>query len=80
MITASAAAELRTEVRALNLVKLTNFAPGIVAHRSRNVNFQFQDRHFFGFVTLAPGRNLVLGGAALHAAMIVATQLGFTDC
>jgi hypothetical protein len=71
---------LRTEVGALNLIELTNLAPSFVAHRSRNVNFQFQDRHVFGFVALAPGRNLVLGGAALHAAMMVSTQLGFTDC
>jgi hypothetical protein len=45
MITTSAAAELRTEVCALNLIKLFDPAPGFIAHRAGNVDFQSYHRH-----------------------------------
>jgi hypothetical protein len=38
MIATPAAAELRTEIGTLDLVKLLQFAPGFIAHRARNVN------------------------------------------
>jgi hypothetical protein len=43
MIAASAAAELRAEVRALDLVKLINLAPGGVAHGAGYVDLEFED-------------------------------------
>ena len=45
MIATSAAAELRTEIRALDLVKLLHFAPGFIAHRAGNVDLESHDRH-----------------------------------
>src|SRR5258708_30817643 len=45
VVAATAAAELRTEVRALNLIKLLNLAPGGVADCARNVNLKFQNGH-----------------------------------
>jgi hypothetical protein len=38
MVTASAAAELRAEVRALDLIKLIDLAPGSVADRAGYVD------------------------------------------
>src|SRR6185312_1633817 len=40
-----AAAELRAKSRALNLVKLAQPAPGLVASRPRDVNLQADNRH-----------------------------------
>src|ERR1035441_9494765 len=41
----SAAAELGTEVGALNLIELLDLAPGFVAYRTGYVDFQSHDRH-----------------------------------
>src|SRR5271168_4788290 len=45
MIAAPAAPELWTEVGALNLVKLLDLAPGLIAHGAGNIDLQFQYRH-----------------------------------
>ncbi len=45
MIAASAAAELRSEIGALYLIKLLDLAPGFVADGSGNVDFQSHGRH-----------------------------------
>jgi len=45
MIAASATAELRTELSALDLVKLLNLAPGLVADRAGNVDLQSHHSH-----------------------------------
>jgi hypothetical protein len=45
MIAAPAAAELGTEVGALDLIELLDFAPGFVAYRSGYVNFESHYRH-----------------------------------
>ena len=42
MVTASAAAELRTEVCALNLIELLDLAPSGVADGAGYIDFQFQ--------------------------------------
>jgi hypothetical protein len=39
MIAPSATAELRTEIRTLDLIELFEFAPGFIAHRARNIDF-----------------------------------------
>lgn len=45
MVAASAAAELRAKVGALNLIELLNFLPGGVAHGAGNVDLKMQDAH-----------------------------------
>jgi hypothetical protein len=45
MVAAASAAELRTEVSALNLIELLDLTPGFIAHGSGYVNFQFHDWH-----------------------------------
>jgi hypothetical protein len=45
MVAASTAAELGTEVRALNLIELADLAPGGVADGSGNIDLEFQRRH-----------------------------------
>src|SRR5690348_12015018 len=45
VVAASATAELRAEVGALDLVELLQFAPGFIASRARNVDFQSYCRH-----------------------------------
>jgi len=38
VIAASAAAKLRAKIRALNLVELLEFTPGLIAHRARDID------------------------------------------
>ena len=38
VVATSSAAKLRTEIRALDLIKLTDLAPGFVAHRARDID------------------------------------------
>jgi hypothetical protein len=45
VVAAAAAAELGAEVRALNFVILANRAPGLVAYRAGDVDFQSDKRH-----------------------------------
>jgi hypothetical protein len=45
MVTSAAATELRAEVRALNLIKLVDLAPGRVADGAGNVDLEFQEGH-----------------------------------
>jgi hypothetical protein len=45
MVASSAAAELWTEVRALDLIELMDLAPGRVAYCAGNIDLEFQDRH-----------------------------------
>jgi hypothetical protein len=45
VIAASAAAELRAEVGALDFIVLTNLAPGLVAYGARDVNYESDDGH-----------------------------------
>ena len=45
MVATAAAAELRSEVGGLDLVELVNFAPGLIADRSGDVDFELQNRH-----------------------------------
>jgi hypothetical protein len=61
MIATPATAELRTEIGALDLVKLLQFALGFIAHRARNVNLQSDDSHT---PTSSPGGVCVLAGKA----------------
>jgi len=45
MVAAAATAELRAEIRALNLIKLLDLAPGGVANCAGNIDFEFQNGH-----------------------------------
>lgn len=45
MIAPSAATELRSEISALNLLEMIEFAPGSIADCSGNVDFESQNRH-----------------------------------
>ena len=45
MVAASAAAELRAEVRALDLIELLDLAPCGIADCAGDVDFELQDRH-----------------------------------
>ncbi len=45
VIAAAATAKLRAKVGALNLVKLPNLVPCLIADSSRNIDFQSDDRH-----------------------------------
>jgi hypothetical protein len=45
VVAAPAAAELRTEVRTLDLIKLLDLAPGFVTDGSGDIDFQSHDRH-----------------------------------
>ena len=51
MVAAPAAAELRAEVGTLNLVVLTDLAPGGVADCAGDIDFESQDRHKYQFTT-----------------------------
>jgi len=45
MIAASSAAKLRAEVGTLNLIELLDLAPGLIAHGTGDIDFQFNHRH-----------------------------------
>jgi hypothetical protein len=45
MITSPAASELWAEIRALDLIKLFDLAPSLIADGPGYVNFQAHDRH-----------------------------------
>ena len=57
MVAAATTAELGAEVRALNLIKLTDLAPGGIAHGAGNVDLKLQNRHKNQFTTEAQRRN-----------------------
>jgi hypothetical protein len=46
VVAASPTTELRTEICALNLLKVPDLAPSLVTDRAGNIDFELQDRHF----------------------------------
>ena len=85
MIAASAAAELRAEVGALNLIELLNFLPGGVAHGAGNVDLKMQDAHELRSPTETTtnprprGSTLDLPGGGVRAYTSIPSCAGTTD-
>ena len=57
VIAAAAAAELRAEVRGLDLIEVLQFAPGLVTYRAGDVDLEFQNGHR----VFSPQRHRVTG-------------------
>jgi len=67
MVAASAAAELRAEIGALDLIELADLLPSGVAHRVGHVDFEVQHAHDFFFHHRGAAMAIILSEAVVQA-------------